>query len=365
MTARVVAQINLSALQYNLRRVRTYAPHALVLAMLKADAYGHGLLPVAQALASADGFGVARLEEALLLRQHDVQALVVVMAGFLHAHELEQMAELSIATVVHTIEQVTLLETAQLKNPVMVWLKIDTGMHRLGLPIELAPSVYARLMACPNVKKPIVCMTHFAQADELKGAMTERQQTLFSQTIARVVPENSSEKMLVSIANSVVIIMGSTALGDWVRPGIMLYGVSPFVQQTAAEFDLQPVMTLSAKLVALHELDEGEAIGYGGTWICPEKMWLGVVAIGYGDGYPRHARNGTPVLVNGVRCALVGRVSMDLITVDLRNCPQVQIGDSVILWGQGLPIEEVAAHADTIAYELLCHVMPRVKFEYI
>lgn len=353
---RPTAYINLQALQHNLQRVRDYAPHAAVMAMIKANAYGHGLVPVATALSQADAFGVARIEEGITLRKNGISQPIVVMRGFLTVDELQQMVQYHLEAVIHTLSQADLLEQGRLPYPLAVWIKIDTGMHRLGLPLGCISEVQKRLQNCVNVQKPLRFMTHFANADNLASPITEQQINLFMQAV----PSAATK----SLANSAGIMHWKKAQSEWVRPGIMLYGASPFLNTSGKDFDLQPVMTLVSCIIAMHNLKAGDEIGYGGKWACPEDMPVAVVAIGYGDGYPRHARNGTPVLVNGIRCALIGRVSMDLITVDLRKCPHAKISDRVVLWGDDLPIEEVAACAETIPYELLCHVAARVEFRY-
>ena len=323
------------------------------MAMIKANAYGHGLLPVAKAVAQqTDAFGVARLQEALILRNNGVICPIMVMLGFFDAEELEQMGRHHLTPIIHTSEQIDLLEAAALPQPIQVWLKVDTGMHRMGFTAEEIPIVYRRLQACKQITPSTVLMTHFARADELTEFTTPSQLEAFARFIA--------DEQAKSSANSAGIMAWPASHHDWVRPGIMLYGVSPFAGRVGKDFDLKPVMTLMARIVAIHDLHAGDAVGYGGAWVCPDERRIAVVAIGYGDGYPRNARNGTPVLVNGVRCSLVGRVSMDLITIDLSCCPEAKLGDPVVLWGEGLPIEEVAACADTIAYELLCQVTPRV-----
>ena len=237
-----------------------------------------------------------------------------------------------------------------------MWLKVDTGMHRLGIKPEDAATSLERLNHC-KVVELVNVMTHLANADDLDDSYTNKQLALFEQSVVNL---NAPR----SIANSAGILGWPASHCDWVRPGIMLYGVSPLLNNTAAQHQLQPVMTLHSELISVNWQQKGEAVGYGGSYVCPEDMPVGVVAIGYGDGYPRHAASGTPVLVNGQRVARGGRVPMDMSCVDLRNQPEAKAGDPVVLWGQGLPIEEVAAAADTIAYELLCKVTSRVSFEY-
>jgi len=246
-----------------------------------------------------------------------------------------------------------MLERAPSDIPVVAWLKIDTGMHRLGFAPEAAAAAYARLRDCRAVAGPPRLMTHLANADDRADAYTEDQLARFDTATADLTGPRS-------IANSAGLLGWSAAQRDWVRPGIMLYGVSPFSDTEAGALGLRPVMTLHSELIAVNHYRRGDAIGYGGTWACPEDMPVGVVGIGYGDGYPRHAVSGTPVLLNGRTVELVGRVSMDMICVDLRTQPRARVGDPVVLWGQGLPVEVVADHASTIGYELLCSVTQRV-----
>ncbi|MGB6977248.1 MAG: alanine racemase [Gammaproteobacteria bacterium] len=351
------ATIDISALQHNWQRVKTFAPNCSVLAMIKSNGYGHGMLTIAKTL-PADGFGVACLTEALALRNAGIRQPIVLMMGVQSTSELQQAAAQHISLVVHHAEQIRLLEQTTLTRPISIWLKLDTGMHRLGFPIHQAQAAYERLHTCANVAKPLHVLTHLAEADNLKKNITQQQIQLFKKTTATWLATKS-------IANSAGIIAWQDSHADWIRPGIMLYGVSPFAERTAHDFDLQPVMTLHTRLIAINTLQRGDAVGYGGTWTCPEEMRVGVVAIGYGDGYPRHAPNGTPLLIRNTLCPMAGRVSMDMLTVDLRNCPAAQVGDIVTLWGKGLPIEEIARHAGTIGYELLCQVTPRVHFEVI
>jgi alanine racemase len=351
------ATIDIAALKHNWQRVKTLAPNTSVLAMIKSNGYGHGLLTVAKAL-PANGFGVASLSEAIALREAGIKQPILLMMGAQSTSELHQIAAHYISLVIHQPHHLNLLEQTPVVHPISVWLKLDTGMHRLGFPIDQAQAIYHRLQACPNVAKPLHTLTHLAEADNPKKSTTKHQIDLFNKT-------TKSWLATKSIANSAGIMAWPDAHADWVRPGIMLYGVSPFADRHAPELDLKPVMTLHSHLIAINTLNSGDAVGYGGTWTCPKKMPVGVVAIGYGDGYPRHAPSDTPVLIRGVKCPLVGRVSMDMVTVDLRNCPDAQVGDVATLWGQGLPIEEVAQHAGTIGYELLCQVTPRVHFEVI
>ena len=357
MTRATRAVVNLSALQHNLQVARSASPHSRKMAIIKANAYGHGLLPVARALHGADAFGVATVDEAVNLREGGVPQAIVLLEGFSSAEELHLIRAYNLQSVIHDPTQIKLLERHSGKA-VTVWLKLDTGMHRLGFEPAQCSGILHRLMACENVEQPIKLMTHLSCADDRKSDVTLRQLGLFQEAIA------ACGELQQSVANSAGILGWPQSHYDWVRPGIMLYGASPFADSLGAEHGLQPVMTLTSQLICVKSLKKGDKVGYGGTWTAPKSMSLGIVAIGYGDGYPRHAKSGTPVLVNQRLTTLVGRVSMDMITVDLSNCPEAKVGDPVVLWGEGLPVETVAQHADTIAYALLCGVTQRVKYEY-
>lgn len=337
--------------------MRAAAPGRRVATAVKAEGYGHGLLRVARTL-DADAFAVACIEEALTLREAGVDRPILLLEGVFEASELPLCARHGLAITVHHPEQVLMLERARLECPLRVWLKVDSGMHRLGLQPETVAAIYRRLRNCPAVVPEMGLMSHLARADERDCAATLQQLQTFNAATAGLPGERS-------LANSAGILGWPQTHFDWVRPGIMLYGASPFVDSRAADENLRPVMTLSTRLIAINRLRQGEAVGYGGTWICPEDMDVGVAAIGYGDGYPRHAPSGTPVLVNGREAALIGRVSMDMITLDLRQHPAAQIGDSVVLWGEGLPVERIAQAAGTISYVLLCGITARVRVEVI
>lgn len=345
--------INLAALQHNLQQVKELAPGCSILAMVKSNAYGHGLERISLALSNAEALGVASLEEAMNLRAVGVKNPIVLMEGLFCSDELKEAIENQCTLVVHQISQVEMLEKAAGIPPISVWLKIDTGMHRLGFEPSEALNMYLRLMNCAAVKKPIGLMTHLAESDSLDRAPTLQQIELFNSVTSNLEGPRS-------VANSGGILAWPSAHADWVRPGIMLYGASPLPGHRGVEHHLQPVMSLSSELIAIHRLTKGARVGYGGTWVCPEDMNIGVVAIGYGDGYPRHAKNGTPVLVNGRPCPLVGRVSMDMLTVDLRTQPEAKVADPVLLWGPGLPVEVIAEHSDTSGYELLTRITQRV-----
>jgi alanine racemase len=348
------ALIDLSAIQHNLQRARDSAPASRVMAVIKANAYGHGLVRVARALSGADAFAVARMGEALTLRRAGLDHRLVVLEGAFDPEELRAASEHRLELVIHTEEQIRLLATLGLRRPLRCWLKVDTGMHRIGFRWDDAAAAHAALAACRSVAEVAGLMTHLASADDAADPLTGRQMSRLRELGAAVGGE-------LSAANSAGVLAWPDTHGDWIRPGVMLYGICPMIRGAAADWDLRPAMTLVSRLIAVNRCRAGDAIGYAGTWTCPEDMPVGVAAIGYGDGYPRHAPSGTPVLVNGRRVGLVGRVSMDMISLDLRTCPDARVGDPVVLWGRDLGAEEVAAHAGTIAYELLCGVTARVE----
>lgn len=352
------AELDVSALRHNLARVREVATGRRVWAVVKANAYGHGLVRVAQALAETDGFAVASIDEALELRESGVRKPILLLAGFFCGAEVPLIAEHDLEVVVHHPWQVEVLERCTLPSPIRVWMKLDSGMHRIGFPMGEMHNYFGRLAQSLSVAQPVNLMTHLANADDRSDTYTQQQ-------LERFFGENLPESAALSIANSGGILGWSQTHADWVRPGIMLYGVSPFVDSIGADEGLRPVMTLRTRLSAVNSVPRGEVVGYGGRWRCPEDMLVGVAAIGYGDGYPRHLRNGTPVLLNGRLVPLVGRVSMDMVTLDLRGQDNAKPGDEVVLWGKGLPVEEIARHADTIPYELVTRVTPRVRFELV
>lgn len=349
------ARIDLDALQHNLQRARAAAPNSRIMAVVKANGYGHGMVRSAQALRDVDGFGVACLEEAVTLREAGVRQPISLLEGFFDADELAAISRYRLMPVVHAEHQIRHLESAQLLQPVAVWLKVDTGMHRLGFAPEQLAAMYRRLRVCANVDA-IGLFSHLGYADDRRSPQTPRQCERFLDAIHDLPGERS-------LANSGGLLGWPETQLDWVRPGLMLYGISPFAGDTGCEQGLRPVMTLESRVIAVNQYARGEAIGYSGAWVCPEDMPVGVVAAGYGDGYPRHAPAGTPVLVNGQRAQLIGRVSMDMLCVDLRDQPQTRVGDPVVLWGDALPVEEIARCADTIPYELVCAVASRVTIE--
>ncbi len=353
------ALINRRALRHNLQRVKEIAPNSQLIAVVKANAYGHGLVGVGSAVEMlVDGFGVARLNEALLLRQHGVKKPVVLLEGFFEQADLELMAVHKIDTVIHCVEQLEMLETAKLPHSLKVWMKLDTGMHRLGVLPKDAEAFYQRLQRSENVELPINIVSHFCQADAPHLPITQHQIDCFKQFIAG----KEGEK---SIAASAGILLWPEAHYDWVRPGIMMYGASPQEGKSAADFGLQPVMTLKSTLIAVREHSAGQCVGYGETWCSEKDTRLGVVAIGYGDGYPRNVPSGTPVLINGRKVPIIGRISMDMTVVDLGLNATDKVGDDVVLWGNGLPVEEIAAQTGIINYELLTKLTSRVAMEYV
>lgn len=351
--------INRRALRHNLQRLRELAPASRLVAVVKANAYGHGLLETARTLPDADAFGVARLEEALRLRAGGITQPVLLLEGFFNASDLPVIAEQNFHTAVHSVEQLEALEQATLSKPIHVWMKLDTGMHRLGVRPEQAEAFYQRLSSCKNVQQPVNVVSHFARADEPECGATEKQLEIFKNF-------TEGKPGLRSIAASGGILLWPESHFDWVRPGIILYGVSPLDHKPwGPDFGLQPVMSLTSSLIAVRDHKAGEPVGYGGTWVSERDTRLGVVAMGYGDGYPRAAPSGTPVLVNGREVKIVGRVAMDMICVDLGPGAQDKVGSPVVLWGEGLPVERIAEMTNVSAYELITRLTSRVAMEYI
>lgn len=350
----VRAHIDLSALRHNFQVVRNLVGPRSIMAMIKADAYGHGLLRVAEALPEADAFGVASIPEAIHLREIGITQPIVIMSRFDRVEQISLCLHYQLAIVIHQLYQVEILEQNPPEKPLSVWLKLETGMHRLGLPPEEFTEAWRRLQCLSGIQKPLTLMTHLACADDPDNSFNHKQIKVFHQ-VTDYFPGPKS------IANSGAILSNPESLTDWVRPGIMLYGASPFAGKTGKDLGLRPVMNLISELIAVRQLRQGDYIGYGADYRCPKDMRVGIVAIGYGDGYPRHI-SGASVLVNNILCPLVGRVSMDMIAVDLTLALNSQVGDAVILWGKGLPVEHIAKCANTISYELLCQVTRRVEF---
>jgi alanine racemase len=339
-------EINLDALSHNLNKAREYAPGCSVMAVIKANAYGHGMLAVAEQLADADMLAVAMPQEAYALREAGSAKDIIVLHGFCNAVELAEFSRLKLSSVIHQQAQIDSLMDSNISSPVDCWLKVDTGMHRLGISVEQADECIARLEACDNVSRVYV-MSHFANADHPDNNLNNIQ----LKNIHNVNYNNSAGR---SMANSAAIMRLPDSHFEVVRPGIMLYGSSPFHDVSAADLGLQAVMQFESILIDVKVVRAGESIGYGSTLTVEQDTTIGIVAAGYGDGYSRHARNGTPVWVNNQLCGLLGRVSMDSLVIDL-NHAQAKTGDRVVLWGRELSVDKVAECCNTIAYELLCN----------
>jgi len=350
----LVAAIDIGAMRSNLAVAKRAAPHAKVWAVVKADAYGHGLERGMRAFSEADGLGLVEPDGALRLRELGWQKPILLLEGFFDREDLEAIGGHAIDTVIHCHEQIAMLEHARPPMPLDVHLKMNSGMNRLGFAPDAFRAAYQRLRAIPAVRN-IILMTHFANADDAgnAGLPFVEQMARFTEAAAGIPGERS-------LANSATTLLHPEAAADWVRPGVMLYGGTPG-GKTAAEFGLLPAMTLSSEIIGIQQVPSGAAVGYGSRFVAERPMTIGVVACGYADGYPRHAPDGTPVLVDGVRTGIVGRVSMDMITVDLSGVPNARVGSRVVLWGQDLPIDKVASAAGTIGYELMCALAPRVR----
>lgn len=362
MTRLIRARIDTAALRHNLGTVRAYAPGAKVMAVVKANAYGHGLVNTALALSDANAFAVARLEEGIVLRGAGVRAPIVLLEGVFSAEQLAEAAQHGFELVVHDPLQIRLLEAHRGPERFTLWIKIDTGMNRLGFRPEAFPEALARLRALTVPALELRLMTHLARADERAAGMTRAQVASFDRAIAAVATVGTN-RLATSIGNSAGILGWPHAHGDWIRPGLALYGVSPFGGETASQHGLKPVMTLETTVLTVREVKQGETVGYAGAWQAARESAIAILAAGYGDGLPRHLDSGTPVLIGGARYPLVGRVSMDMIAVDVTGAARIATGAKAVIWGEGLPVEEIARHADTIPYELLCGVSQRVPLE--
>jgi alanine racemase len=345
------ATISAAALAHNLTVARRHAGSAKVWAVIKANAYGHGIERAARALAAADGFAVLDFQEAARLRVSGVTKPILMLEGFFQPGDLPLLPQHGLTPVIHNAEQVEMLQRTAFAGEIEVYLKVNSGMNRLGYGVETLRPAYNALRMHPQVKA-ITLMTHFADADGASGV--QAQLDWFRELIQ---PFDAGP---VSLANSAALLRFPAARGDWVRPGIMLYGCSPFADQTAEQLGLQPAMTLTSEIVATQHLHEGERVGYGFGYAAMGEMTIGIVACGYADGYPRHAPTGSPVLVNGKRARIVGRVSMDMISIDISDIEEATIGTPVTLWGEGLSADEVGAAAGTLSYELMCKLTARV-----
>jgi alanine racemase len=356
------ALIDSAALRHNLGTIRAYAPGSKIMAVIKANAYGHGLVSTALALADADSFAVARLEEGIALRSAGVRAPIVLLEGIFSAEQLAEAAHHGFELVVHDPLQLKLLEAHRGAERFVIWIKMDTGMNRLGFRPEAFGPALARARGLSVPALELRVMTHLARADEPDALMTDDQVALFQRTLSDA-GVAGGQRLATSIGNSAGALGHPRAHGDWVRPGLALYGVSPFAGEPAAKFGLHPVMTLETTVLTVRDVKRGETVGYAAAWQAARDSSIAILAAGYGDGLPRHLANGTPVLIGGARYPLVGRVSMDMIAVDVTGGAKVATGNKAIVWGPGLPVEEVAMHADTIPYELLCGVSQRVPLE--
>ena len=356
MSRTAIAILSTENLLHNLSVIKEKVKPAKIIAMVKANAYGHGIRSVALRLDKyVDMLGVASIDEALALRKIGVNVPIMLAEGVFEANELLVASTEKFHVVFHNELQVEWLEKTSLPLPLEAWIKINTGMGRLGFEMAQAKEFYLRLCASPCVAKPVRVMSHFACSDEVDHPLNQKQIQEFKNFTKDIEGE-------FSLCNSGGIFNFPDCHYDYVRPGIALYGISPFLGKSAQDLNLKPVMTLQTSLISSQIFKKGASVGYGARYRCSEDMPVGIIAFGYGDGYPITAQDGTPVLVNNIECSLIGRVSMDMIAVDLRNCPKAKIGDPVTLWGTGLPLEQVVKHTSNITWDLLTGVQNRVKF---
>lgn len=364
MNSTAVSIVDLHAITHNLALIRDRMPHQKILAMVKSNAYGHGLIHVAKTLSTIDALGVATIGEALQLRSAGIDTDIVVMRGFTTVDEIAIfLGDNRLIAGIHDEKQLLLLEQHKIAHnkKLRVWMKVDTGMHRLGIAHESFQPIYDRLNALPFIVKSFVVCTHLADADNINKSFTHHQIACFEK-ITKHIPNSKS------ILNSAGILAHASAHHEWIRPGLMLYGVSPFNYSGAHDVimkDFIPAMTFESKLIAIKNVNAGEKIGYSCTFTAERAMKIGIIGMGYGDSYPRHAKNGTPVLIRGERCPIVGRVSMDMITVDVSHLKNVAVDDTVTLWGRDLLVSEIAQCVNTVPHELLCHLTGRVQRLYI
>jgi len=358
MARPLIADIDLEALRHNYTVAQELAPRSRCMVVIKANAYGHGAVMCAKALETmAPAFAVASLEEAEALREAGIDRPILLLEGIFQAEELPRVETLGLWQVVHSDWQLNAVLNYSSTRPLPVWLKLDSGMHRLGYDPEAFVERWSRLLASTDRVCDLHLVSHFASADQCDNLQFEQQQ----RTIESVCQRLNAPRC---IANSPATLVKPQTHGQWNRPGIMLYGSNPLASRLPADITLKPVMTLRSRLIAVQSLAVGEPVGYGARWHTSQPSRIGVVAAGYGDGYDRHARDGTPVLVDGQRCPLVGRVSMDMLTVDISHLPDADVGSEVVLWGRGLGVDEVASHTDTIGYTLLTGILPRVPRRY-
>ncbi|MBN47177.1 MULTISPECIES: alanine racemase [unclassified Methylophaga] len=354
------ARIDLAALKHNLQQVRQYAPDSKVMSVIKADAYGHGFIKIAKALNQSDAFAVARLSEALALRQNGFQQPITIFEGVSSTEEWHLVSDYGLTAVLHQQQHLDSLINAGINRPLpAIWLMLETGMHRLGLPEPAIQQIIHQLEKRKDLVEQYGLMSHFANSDLLDDLRNQQQLAIMHKLA-------ESTGLPVCMANSAAIISLPESHYDWVRPGLMLYGASPFADKSGADLRLKPVMQLVSKLIATQQLKPGDQVGYGGQWTADKPMRMGVVSIGYGDGYSRHLSNAGTVMIRGQYTPIIGRVSMDTICINLNDCPQAQLDDEVIIWGaDGVTVEWLAEKAGTIPYELLTCVTPRVQREYL
>ena len=351
MSRPIFATIDAAAMRHNLAVARRHAPRSRVAAVVKANAYGHGLLRAASAFGEAQGFALLELEEAIRLRAAGFRQRIVLLEGFFDAREVPALVEHGLDVVVHRMDQVAALAALPAGARLEVLLKVNSGMNRLGLSAGEYEAALRQLRANPGIGG-ITLMTHFANADDPRGVAWQLDRL-------RRLPDGNA--LPVSFANSAAILRYPETHGDWVRPGIMLYGCSPFPEGSGLDLGLKPAMTLESRIIGVQQLAVGDTVGYGGAFRAERATRIGVIACGYADGYPRHATSGTPVVVDGQVTATVGRVSMDMLCADITNIPAANIGSRAVLWGEGMPVEQVAAAAGTVGYQLMCALAPRVR----
>jgi alanine racemase len=349
MTRPIQARIDLSALENNLQVARRTTSSRLM-SVIKADGYGHGLLRAAEAFAATDGYALLDIRDAVRLREAGFRQPILLLEGCFSEEDLPVIAENDLTCVIHGAWQLAMLDAYPGRGKLDVWLKVNSGMNRLGFAPQQVAHAMEQLRRHRAVRD-ITLMTHFANADEARGVAEPL--ALFNEITAPY-------RVARSLANSAALLRYPETHGDWVRPGIMLYGASPFPEVSAQQLGLKPAMTLGSRIIATQQLRAGDEVGYGALFRAEHAMRIGVVACGYADGYPRHTPNGTPILVDGQRTGTLGRVSMDMLCVDLSSLPQADVGSSVVLWGKGMPIEEVARAAGTVSYELMCALTTRV-----